>query len=69
MDDYIIEAFKQSYTEDGLTVMAKGIGLNRLVSKYLQLYSSSLEKGKLVATVRLPRGDDILAACGQLNSF
>ena len=28
-----------------------------------------LEKGKLVATVRLPRGDDVLAACGQLKSF
>lgn len=28
-----------------------------------------LDEGKLVATVRLPRGDDILAACGQLKSF
>ena len=28
-----------------------------------------LEKGKLVATVRLPRGGDVLAACGQLKSF
>ena len=28
-----------------------------------------LEKGKLVATVRSPRGDDVLAACGQLKSF
>lgn len=28
-----------------------------------------LEKGKLVATVRVPRGDDVLAACGQLKSF
>ena len=28
-----------------------------------------LEEGKLVATVRLPRGDDVLAACGQLKSF
>ena len=28
-----------------------------------------LDKGKLVATVRLPRGDDVLAACGQLKSF
>ncbi len=28
-----------------------------------------LEKGKLVATVRLPRGDDVLAACGQLKSY
>ena len=28
-----------------------------------------LEKGKLMATVRLPRGDDVLAACGQLKSF
>ena len=30
---------------------------------------SILEEGKLVATVRLPRGDDVLAACGQLKSF
>ena len=28
-----------------------------------------LEEGKLVATVRLARGDDVLAACGQLKSF
>ena len=28
-----------------------------------------LEEGKLVATVRSPRGDDVLAACGQLKSF
>lgn len=28
-----------------------------------------LDEGKLVATVRLPRGDDVLAACGQLKSF
>ncbi len=28
-----------------------------------------LEKGKLVATVRVPRGNDVLAACGQLKSF
>lgn len=28
-----------------------------------------LEEGNLVATVRLPRGEDVLAACGQLKSF
>ena len=28
-----------------------------------------LDEGKLVATVRLPRGGDVLAACGQLKSF
>ena len=28
-----------------------------------------LDEGKLVATVRLPRGDDVFAACGQLKSF
>ena len=28
-----------------------------------------LDEGKLVAAVRLPRGDDVLAACGQLKSF
>ena len=28
-----------------------------------------LDEGKLVATVRLPRGHDVLAACGQLKSF
>ena len=28
-----------------------------------------LKEGKLLATVRLPRGDDVLAACGQLKSF
>ena len=28
-----------------------------------------LEKGNIVATIRNPRGDDILAACGQLKSL
>lgn len=28
-----------------------------------------LEHGQLVATVRVPRGDDVLAACGQLKSI
>jgi len=28
-----------------------------------------LEEGKLVATVRVPRGEDVLAACGQLKSL
>ena len=27
------------------------------------------EKGKLVATIRAPRGEDVLAACGQLKSL
>ena len=28
-----------------------------------------LDKGKLVATIRTPRGEDVLAACGQLKSL
>ena len=28
-----------------------------------------LEKGKILATIRMPRGNDILAACGQLKSL
>ena len=28
-----------------------------------------LEKGELIATVRIPRGDDVLAACGQLKAL
>ncbi|RPH08022.1 MAG: 23S rRNA (adenine(2503)-C(2))-methyltransferase RlmN [Alphaproteobacteria bacterium TMED93] len=28
-----------------------------------------LENGKIIATIRIPRGDDILAACGQLKSL
>ena len=28
-----------------------------------------LENGKIIATIRSPRGDDILAACGQLKSL
>ena len=28
-----------------------------------------LEQGKLVATIRTPRGEDVLAACGQLKSL
>ena len=28
-----------------------------------------LENGKIIATIRIPRGDDILAACGQLKAI
>ena len=28
-----------------------------------------LENGKIIATIRNPKGDDILAACGQLKSL
>ena len=37
--------------------------------RILEFKKYILEKGKLVATVRMPRGNDVLAACGQLKSF
>ena len=42
--------------------------LNRLLND-VNLCRSRGEKGQIVATVRTPRGNDVLAACGQLNSI
>jgi len=40
MDKYISAAFQELYQEDGLLVMARGLGLTRLISKFIQYYSN-----------------------------
>ena len=37
--------------------------------KIKQFQQYVLEKGNIIATIRTPRGEDILAACGQLKSL
>lgn len=44
MDNYLKVAFEELYNEDGLCVMAKGIGLERLFFKYVLGYSDHQEK-------------------------
>ncbi len=39
------------------------------LKKIEEFKSFILEKGKIIATIRMPKGDDILAACGQLKSL
>ena len=39
MDSYLSEVFSELYNDDGLVCMAKGIGLNQLFSKFMQLYT------------------------------
>lgn len=39
MDKYIKAAFYELLNEDGLAVMAKGMGIQRLLIKFLQYYS------------------------------
>jgi hypothetical protein len=41
MDRYIRAAFDELLNEDGLAVMAKGMGMQRLLIKFLQFYSIS----------------------------
>jgi len=39
MDEYLGQCFAELYEEDGLLVLARGLGLNRLISKFIELYS------------------------------
>lgn len=45
-----------------------GSGFERSTSERIREFSSLLEKSGYMAPVRRPRGEDILAACGQLKS-
>jgi hypothetical protein len=47
MDTYIRAAFDELLDTDGLAVMAKGMGIQRLLIKFLQYYSmAQLSTGK-----------------------
>ena len=56
MDLYLREAFMELYSDDGLLVMARGLGILRLLAKFLRLYSKESEK-KLVFCINLA-GDE-----------
>ena len=45
MDKYIKAAFNELLNEDGLAVMAKGLGIQRLLIKFLQYYSMAQPTG------------------------
>lgn len=40
MDEYLRKAFEELFSEDGLLVMGRGLGLDRLYAKFAQYYSS-----------------------------
>lgn len=37
---YITECFSSVYSEDGLAVVARGLGMNKVISKFIQLYAT-----------------------------
>ena len=41
MDEYVKEAFEELFREDGLVVFAQGLGITRLLLKFLHYYSVS----------------------------
>jgi hypothetical protein len=51
MDIYLKEAFEELYKQDGLTVMGKGLGINRLLAKFIQLYCSKQMQKRLIFCV------------------
>lgn len=47
MDTYIASAFKELFNQDGMTVMGRGLGINRLLLKFIQYYTNPpIEKDK-----------------------
>ena len=52
MSIYIKGAFQELYAEDGLTIIARGLGMRKLLVKFLKLYSAHSDK-KLVFCINL----------------
>lgn len=39
MCDYLQSIFSEIYAEDGLAVIARGMAMNKIISKFIQLYT------------------------------
>lgn len=50
MDSYLAKAFEEQFAEDGLTVLAHGLGLRRLLVKFIQLYCDKKEESSIIPT-------------------
>ena len=57
---FIVDVFSELYKEDGLLVLAPGLGLNRVISKFLQYYSSAKAAKKLVFCLNTVGDEDSL---------
>ena len=44
MDNYLAKAFEEQFVEDGLTVLAHGLGLRRLLVKLVKIYCDKTEE-------------------------
>jgi hypothetical protein len=61
MDSYIKAAFEELFREDGLTVMAKGLGIKQLLVKFLHYYSvKQREEKKLVFCINATGMEDFI---------
>lgn len=45
-EHYIQQAFQELHKNDGLTIMGRGLGINLLYSKFVQLYSTNVKQNK-----------------------
>lgn len=46
MDSYLRQAFQDLYQEDGLTVLARGLGIHALFAKFVKYYSQPVGAAK-----------------------
>jgi len=46
MDTYLRQAFQDLFQEDGLTVLARGLGIHKLFSKFVKYYSQPVGSAK-----------------------
>jgi hypothetical protein len=60
MESYLREAFNELFAEDGLTVVARGLGVNNLYSKFAQYYANRDHGRKLVFCINCTGVEDQL---------
>ncbi|CAM9440030.1 unnamed protein product [Phaeothamnion confervicola] len=70
MSSYLREAFVELYEQDGLVVMARGLGLRRLLAKFLHLHSAlEVPAAAAVATAAAGAGAAAAAAAAPRPVF
>jgi hypothetical protein len=62
MEDYLVSAFKELHKDDGLLVMAKGIGIEYLFIKFIKLHSISAGKKVVLCLNAMDEVDWIMDA-------
>jgi DNA excision repair protein ERCC-4 len=56
--NFVEDAVDEMYREDGLLVMARGLGIHRVASKFLEYYGDDRAKGRLVFCLNAVGGDE-----------